>query len=176
VYAALNFFMRRSPFRIARPHRPPEDAAMEPLILEASDGETYDTGAFRLRLLAQAPDHPVAVTDSILPPGFPGVVRHRHAQMTDIFYVLDGELVVQIGEEWRTLGPGGFVLVPPGIPHTFANRGSVPTRVLNVQQPAGLEQYLKEAVKRMADGRPWSPAEMAEIAVQYDFEPMPEDG
>ena len=148
---------------------------MEPLIFDASDGETYETGAFRLRLLAQAPDHPIAITDSILPPGFPGVVRHRHAHMTDVFYVLDGELAVQIGDAWRILGPGAFALVPPGIPHTFANHGSAPARVLNIQQPAGLEQYLKEAVKRMADGQPWSPQEMAAIAVQYDFEPAPED-
>jgi quercetin dioxygenase-like cupin family protein len=153
-----------------------EEGIVEPLIVAASDGETYDTGTFRLRLLAQAPDHPVAVTDSILPPGFPGVVRHRHAQMTDIFYVLDGELAVQVGEKWHILGPGGFVLVPPGIPHTFANHGSVPTRVLNIQQPAGLEQYLKEAVQRMAEAHPWSPAEMAAIAVQYDFEPAAADG
>ena len=149
---------------------------MEPLIFDASDGEVYDTGALRLRVLAQAPDHPVAVTDSTVPPGFPGVVRHRHVHMTDIFYVLDGELAIQVGDEWHILGPGGFALVPPGIPHTFANRGSVPARVLNIQQPAGLEQYLKEALKRMAEGHPWSPQEMAEIAAQYDFEPLPVDG
>jgi uncharacterized cupin superfamily protein len=116
------------------------------------------------------------MTDSTVPPGFPGVVRHRHAQMTDIFYILEGELAIAVGDEWHMLGPGAFVLVPPGIPHTFANRGSVPARILNIQQPAGLEQYLKEAVKRMAEGHPWSPHEMAEIAAQYDFEPLPEDG
>jgi mannose-6-phosphate isomerase-like protein (cupin superfamily) len=149
---------------------------MEPFIIDASDGEVYDTGSLRLRLLAQAQDHPVSVTESTVPPGFPGVVRHRHAQMTDIFYVLEGELAIMIGEAWRVLGPGAFALVPPGIPHTFANRGSAPARVLNIQQPAGLEQYLKEAVKRMADGHPWSPQEMAAIAVQYDFEPAPADG
>lgn len=147
---------------------------MEPIVFEASEGEIYDSGAVRLRLLAQAPDQPVSITDNVVPPGFPGPVRHRHARMTDIFYVLEGELAIEIGDEWRVLGPGSFVLVPPGIAHTFANRGSVPARVLNIQQPAGLEQYLKEAVRRMVDGHPWSPAEMAEIAAQYDFEPLPE--
>ena len=149
---------------------------MEPLIVDASDGEVYDTGTLRLRVLAQAPDHPVSMTDSTVPPGFPGVVRHRHARTTDIFYVLEGELAVEVGDERHVLGPGAFALVPPGTPHTFANRGSAPARVLNIQQPAGLEQYLKEAVKRMAAGHPWSPAEMAEIAAQYDFEPLPADG
>jgi quercetin dioxygenase-like cupin family protein len=148
---------------------------MEPLIVAASAGEIYDTGTLRLRILAQAPDHPLSITDSIVPPGFPGVVRHRHTQMIDIFYVLEGELAIEVEGKWHILGPGGFVLVPPGIAHTFANHGSAPARVLNIQQPAGLEQYLKEAVKRMAEGQPWSPQEMATIAARYDFEPLPEE-
>ena len=147
---------------------------MDPIVFAETDGEFYDTGALRFRLLAQSPDQPIAIADSTVPPGFPGPVRHRHASMTDIFYVLEGELAFDLGGEWRILGPGSFVLVPPGVVHTFANRGSAPARFLNIYQPAGLEQYLKEAAKRMAEGHSWSPAEMAEIASQYDFEPVAE--
>jgi hypothetical protein len=90
--------------------------------------------------------------------------------------VLDGERTFDLEGEQRILGAGAFVRVPPGVAHTFANRGSAPARVLNILQPAGLEQYLKEAFKRMADGSPWTPAEMAEIADGYDFEALPEHG
>jgi mannose-6-phosphate isomerase-like protein (cupin superfamily) len=86
--------------------------------------------------------------------------------------VLEGGLAFDLGGERRLLGPGSFVLVPPGVVHTFANPGPAPARVLNIFQPAGLEQYLKEAAKRMAEGHPWSPAEMAEVASRYDFEPV----
>jgi quercetin dioxygenase-like cupin family protein len=147
---------------------------MDPIVFEETDGEVYDTGAVRLRLLAQSPDQPIAVTDNTVPPEFPGPVRHRHAEMIDIFYVLEGELAFDLEGEWRVLDPGSFVLVPPGVVHTFANRGSVPARVLNICHPASLEQYLKEALKRMAEGHPWSSAEMAEIAAKYDFEPVAE--
>jgi mannose-6-phosphate isomerase-like protein (cupin superfamily) len=145
---------------------------MEAIVFGATDGEVYEAGAVKMRFLAQSPDEPVAVTDSTVPAGFPGPVMHRHARMTDIFYVLEGELAFDLGGERRVLGPGGFVLVPPGVAHTFANPGPMPARYLNIFQPAGLEQYLKEAAKRMAEGRPWSPAEMAEIASRYDFEPV----
>lgn len=47
------------------------------------------------RILAQSPGDPIAVTESTIPPGFPGPVRHRHAQMYDIFYVLDGTLTLE---------------------------------------------------------------------------------
>ena len=147
---------------------------MDPIVFAETDGEVYDTGALRLRLLAQSPDQPIAINDNTVPPGFPGPVRHRHANMTDIFYVLEGELAFDLEGQWRILGPGSFVLVPPGIVHTFANQGSVPARFLNIFQPSGLEQYLKEAGKRMLEGQPWSPAEMAEVASQYDFEPVVE--
>jgi quercetin dioxygenase-like cupin family protein len=148
---------------------------MEPIVFEETGGEVYDTVGWRLRLLAQSPDQPIAVTDNTVPPGFPGPVRHRHAQMTDFFYVLEGELAFDLEGAWRVVGPGGFVLVPPGVVHTFANRGSLPARFLNVYQPSGNEQYLKEAAKRMVEGHPWSPAEMAEVAARYDFEPVAED-
>ncbi len=96
--------------------------------------------------------------------------------MIDVFYVLEGELAFDLGGERHVVGPGAFVLVPPGVVHTFSNPGTVPARFLNIYQPAGNEQYLKEALKRMAAGRPWSPAEMAEVASRYDFEPVREEG
>jgi quercetin dioxygenase-like cupin family protein len=145
-------------------------------VFEDTEGVVYDTGAVRLRLLAQSPDQPVAVTDNTVPPGFPGPVRHRHVTMTDIFYVLEGELTFDLDGAQRVLGPGSFVLVPPGVVHTFANPGSMPARFLNIYEPAGNEQYLKEAVKRMVEGHPWSPAEMAEVASRYDFEPVAAEG
>ena len=35
---------------------------MEPIVFEETDGEVYDTGSVRLRLLAQSPDQPIAIT------------------------------------------------------------------------------------------------------------------
>jgi glyoxylate utilization-related uncharacterized protein len=78
--------------------------------------------------------------------------------------------------EQHFLGPGAFVLVPPAVVHTFANPGSAPVRFLEIRQPTGNEQFVKEAVQRMAAGHPWSPAEMAEMAARYDFEPVAEEG
>ena len=89
---------------------------MDPIVFEATEGEVYDAGPVRLRLLAQSPDQRIAITDNTVPPGFPGPVRHRHASMTDIFYVLEGELAFELDGEWRILGPDAFVLVPPGSP------------------------------------------------------------
>ena len=47
---------------------------MDPIVFEETDGEVYDTGVVRLRLLAQLPDQPIAVADNTVPPGVPGPV------------------------------------------------------------------------------------------------------
>lgn len=143
---------------------------MDVVVLGPREGEALGP----LRVLAQSPEHPIAVTENRLPPGFPGPVRHRHAHMYDIFYVLDGTLTLTLDGEEKDLTPGSFAMVPPGVVHTFSNPGSEPVRFLNIYHPSGLEQYVKEVARRMMEGRPPSPQEMAAIASQYDFEPVTE--
>lgn len=94
---------------------------MEAVVFSGSDGEEFSVGSSRMRMLAQSPVHTIAITDNTVPPGFPGPLRHRHTEMTDIFHVLEGELNFGVGDEQQVVGAGGFVLVPPGMLHTFSN-------------------------------------------------------
>ena len=50
-----------------------------------------------------------------------------------------GELTFGVGDEEVVAGPGTFVLVPPQVEHTFANRGEVVARFVNVHAPAGFD-------------------------------------
>ena len=145
---------------------------MKATVFNEGEGEVLGSGPYQLRFLAQSPHHPVAITENTVPAHFPGPVHHRHAHMTDIFYVLDGSLTLDLEGEQHVLQPGGFALVPPGIVHTFANTGDVPCRFLNMYQPSGNEHYLKEVGQRVAAGSPPSSEEMAEIASHYDFVPV----
>ena len=99
-------------------------------------------------------------------PGFPGPVLHRHESLLDSFYVLEGELPLQVGDTRAGLPAGGYALVPPGNAHTFAGPGEVRVRALNLMAPGGFEQYLVEVA---ALGGPPDPAVMADIAARYDF-------
>jgi uncharacterized cupin superfamily protein len=76
-------------------------------------------------------------------PGTEGPEAHVHADEDDSFYILEGELEFVIAGETLTAGPGTFVLVPPGIEHTFANRSDRPVRVLNIHAPAGWDLRLR---------------------------------
>ena len=139
-------------------------------VIQAGEGETFGQGDYRLRFLAESPAQPIAITENSVPAQFPGPPRHRHRLLTDIFYVIDGTLTFHVDGEEQEVGPGGFVLVPPGVVHTFANRTDEPARFLNIYQPAGNEHYLKELGRLLEAGTPLTPELMAEIAGRYDSE------
>ena len=74
-----------------------------------------------------------------------GPPPHSHATEDDAFYVLEGELTFLLGDEELVVGSGTFVLVPPGVTHTFANRGESPVRTLNIHAPAGFDLRLESS-------------------------------
>ena len=73
-------------------------------------------------------------------PGFAGPPLHRH-DFDEAFYVLEGELTFQLGEEVFTRGAGQLAFAARNVAHTYANLGDAPARVLLVCTPAGFERY-----------------------------------
>ena len=84
----------------------------------------------------------VNVSVITMAPGREGPEAHVHATEDDAFYVLDGELTFVLGDEEVPAPAGTFVLVPPGVLHTFANRTATPVRILNIHAPAGFDRRL----------------------------------
>jgi mannose-6-phosphate isomerase-like protein (cupin superfamily) len=68
---------------------------------------------------------------------------HSHENEDDSFYILEGEITVVLEDSEVAAGPGTFVLVPPGVAHTFANRGDEILRMLNIHAPAGFDLRLQ---------------------------------
>ena len=90
---------------------------------------------------------------------------HTHEKHTDAFYVLEGELEVAVSKaETVLVGPGGFVVAPPGALHAFA----VPERArfLNIHAPGmSFAAYLREIVSLVGRGEKPS----RELFEQYDM-------
>src|SRR6185436_8371026 len=51
---------------------------------------------------------------------------HRHEGSDKVYAVVEGEVVVQVGEETATIGKGQSVLAPAGEDHAVENRGTEP--------------------------------------------------
>jgi thiamine-phosphate pyrophosphorylase len=72
-----------------------------------------------------------------LPAGDLGAAPHTHAAHTDVFYALDGNLELRLGDETVRVPAGSCVAAPPLLVHGFRNPGPGDTRLLNVHAPGG---------------------------------------
>jgi len=155
---------------------PPEDggrSAADVIVRRPREGESIMGGAVVFKAESSDGEGTFSLTETALPPGFPGPVPHVHERTLDSFYVLDGTLTLRLGDRQTDAGPGSYAIVPPGNVHTFANRTEAPVRMLNLMAPGGFEQYLKEvAAAAPAPGQMPARATMAEIASRHDFRPV----
>jgi quercetin dioxygenase-like cupin family protein/catechol 2,3-dioxygenase-like lactoylglutathione lyase family enzyme len=77
-----------------------------------------------------APRLPV-VTELIVPPGG-SPPRHVHHGLNDAFFLLEGEVVLSVGNETVVARPGAYAVVPVGSDHTFRVTSSTPARMLQI--------------------------------------------
>lgn len=98
-----------------------------------------------IEFLAQSADTPRFNFGLItIAPHRHGPPIHEHPDEDDAFYILEGELTFEVDGDELVAGPGTFVLVPPGIRHTFANNGGTAVRMLNIHAPAGFDLRVTE--------------------------------
>jgi mannose-6-phosphate isomerase-like protein (cupin superfamily) len=45
------------------------------------------------------------------------VELHSHATMYENYFVLEGRALYIVGDETYEIGPGDFLVIPPGVPH-----------------------------------------------------------
>ncbi len=78
---------------------------------------------------------------------FSGVALHVHHNEDEAMYVLAGTLRARVGPATHTLGAGAFLLMPRGLPHSFANPGDTEARVLVLSSPGAVERYFEETTE-----------------------------
>jgi oxalate decarboxylase/phosphoglucose isomerase-like protein (cupin superfamily) len=74
-----------------------------------------------------------------------------------------------VGERVIDAPAGSYILVPPGVVHTFANTSDAPVRFLNINAPGGWEHYLRDLADAMRAGTMPGSAEFAQLVAKYDF-------
>jgi len=85
----------------------------------------------------------LTVIEWVAPPGF-APPPHIHHLDDEAFYVLEGELTVTCREKTWVAGPGAFVMLPRGIPHSFVVSRPGPARGLQITAPAQFERFAAE--------------------------------
>jgi mannose-6-phosphate isomerase-like protein (cupin superfamily) len=94
-----------------------------------------------------------------------GPPLHLHHEQDDTFFVLEGILTVQVDDELFDLHAGDLVCAPKGVPHTFANVGKEPVRVIHIMTPGGFDRVMEDYAS-LPVGRP-DPQVLEELAHKH---------
>ena len=110
-----------------------------------------------------------SVWEGRFPGGMMGAAPHYHRGRDEFFYVLEGELVLRIGDEGQTARAGTFAFIPRGTIHGFHNQSSDSATLLVMHHPAGFEHYFEE-LQHLASRQGEREAQ-AELAARFDMIP-----
>lgn len=95
-----------------------------------------------------------------------GPPLHVHAQQDEIFFILEGEYLFQVGGEKHSLKAGDSIFLPRTIPHAFAQL-SESGKMFFLFQPAGkMEDFFREMGKLTSAP---TPAQGAKIFADHDM-------
>ncbi len=106
-------------------------------------------------------------------PGGMGASPHLHREMEELFYVLEGEVDILVGDRTIKAQAGAFVLVPRSTTHAFTNRGTERARLLVMFCPGGeREKYFEGLAELTQGGQKPDPQALIELMRQFDQEPV----
>ncbi|WP_461096886.1 cupin domain-containing protein [Spirosoma luteolum] len=70
-----------------------------------------------------------------------GPPLHTHAGQDELFYILEGEYLFQVGDQQFTARPGDTVFGPRGVPHSWLQQSERGKIVYSVQPAGKLEAF-----------------------------------
>ena len=101
---------------------------------------------------------------------------HRHLADEETFFVIDGELRVEVGGEANAAGAGSVAFLPRQLPHAFVVT-SPQAWYLTLHTPAGFDGFVRAAgtpatgaMTMPPDAPPPGPDELAAIASSFGIE------
>lgn len=102
-------------------------------------GDTY-----RIIISGKQTGGAYAVIDMMVPPGG-GPGPHAHADIQELFYIVDGEIEFKTEAGKYIAKKGSFVNIPKGGEvHAFKNAGTAMAHMLCTVIPAGLDEFFSE--------------------------------
>ena len=107
----------------------------------AGAGEAYWFFDSLMVIQSDQPGQPVIIEATVAPGG--GAPLHVHADLDDSFYLVAGRLAMRCGEQAFAVGPGDYVALPHGVPHTFRVVGDQPAVMLQVHADDSFLRFIR---------------------------------
>ena len=148
---------------------------MKAVVIAPGDGRFIAVGAAGTGVTVKVAEPETGglctVWEGKVPPETIGAGLHYHRGRDECWYVLDGELLLQIGDETHTARAGTFAFVPRETIHGFRNASRESATLLVMHHPAGFEGFFEEMQQLAA--RQAGKEERAAVAARFDMIPVP---
>jgi len=110
-----------------------QPAKMQPVAVSRGNAEHYrwgnDCDGWHL-----VKDAELSVIEEFMPPGA-AEIRHHHQRAQQFFYVLAGEVLMEVEGQATLVPAGSGIRVPAGMRHQIRNPSSSAARFLVISQP-----------------------------------------
>jgi mannose-6-phosphate isomerase-like protein (cupin superfamily) len=77
---------------------------------------------------------------------------HVHSREDELFYIVEGEHIITVGEREHRLGPGDAIFAPRGVPHAQRRVEPGIGHEMIVVTPGGFEQFFRDLAAAERDG------------------------
>ncbi len=88
-------------------------------------------------------DDTLSVIEEFVPPGS-AEIRHYHEKAQQFFYILSGEVMMEVEGRSTLIPAGSGIRVRPGARHQISNPSSVAARFLVISQPTTQGDRIQE--------------------------------
>jgi quercetin dioxygenase-like cupin family protein len=136
--------------------------------LNLDDGKPIEAGLQHIRMMLSGDESAggIQVCYDLLEPGVV-VPPHYQPYEDELFFVVDGEIEVTVGDETKVLRKGGFGYAPRNTTHAFRNATDKPASMFTLNTPAGHERGFQAAERILKRGGSLTEI-MAELG-KHDF-------
>jgi len=103
-------------------------------------------------------------------PGVPGPPPHVHRTWEEAWYILEGKVAFVADGVTAEAGPGAYLLVPRGVPHTFEVRGRRLARWVGIFSPGRFVGLVEELGAILPLSGPPDGKSIQRVFAKYDTE------
>jgi quercetin dioxygenase-like cupin family protein len=148
----------------------------DPVLLRPHEGEYVVIGGntrCTFKVTGRDTDNHFGLFEFEMEPGAIGARPHVHHHLTEIFYVVDGEVQLLAGDKRVAGSRGTLLMVPPAAVHGFANTGGCSATLLILFCPADTrERYFSGLAELTKGGRQPDRDELVALMRRFDQEPV----
>ena len=136
-------------------------------LIRNGEGENYNYSQDHcfVKLSSRKTEGELCFVEDKIKPGF-FLPRHHHKVMTEVFYILEGEVELIFDDETLTCSPGDTITVPPNVWH--AARCEKGGKMLSIFKNGRFDLYL-EKLSKMTDNEFEDKELMKSISAEFDI-------